>query len=226
MNPDDELTVGPPVLSAGPPPTAPPEDDHVSIIEEQSKREKAQFLKLVLAQVQYTGFVKLMPRMKLDEFDRIRSIALIDTFLDMTNRDIMARLGVNESIVTGARKHVHFPVVQETLVEAAVALAAKTIDEMAKVMEGSVAKEMAVGALSGNLDREQLVALQEFASRTAPKPGRTSDQKGILFPPKLLEIIARGVQMMPKPVDGQLIEISASRVNVPLLEEAEDADTD
>lgn len=226
MNADDDLTVGPPVLAAGPPPIAAPEDDHISIIEEQSRRGKAQFIVLVLAQVQYTSFVRLMPRMKLNEFDTVRSIAFIDAFFDMTNRDIMARLGVNESVVTGARKHVHFPVVQEALVEAAVALAAKTIDEMAKVMEGSVAKEMAVGALSGNLDREQLVALQEFASRTAPKPGRTSDQKGILFPPELLEIIARGVQMMPKPVDGQVIEISASRVNVPLLEEAEDADSD
>lgn len=226
MNPDDDLTVEPPVLAAGPPLAEPSEDDHISIVEEQSKREKAQFLKLVLAQVQYTGFVKLEPRMKLDEFDRVRSIALIDTFLDMTNRAIMARLGINECVITGARKHVHFPVVQESLVEAAVALAVKTIDEMAKVMEGSVAKEMAVSALSSGTTREQLVALQEFASRTAPKPGRTSDQKGILFPPELLEIIARGVQMMPKPVDGQVIEISASRVNVPQLEEYNNADTD
>lgn len=226
MSPDEELIVEPPVLGAGPPPVEPPEGDHISIIEEQAKREKAQFLRLVLSQVQYTGFVKLTPRMKLDEFDKVRSIALIDTFLDMTNRDIMARLGVNESIVTGTRKHVHFPVVQEALVEAAVSLAAKTIDEMAKVMESSIAKEMASGALTGSLDREQLVALQEFASRTSPKPGRTSDQKGILFPPELLEIIARGVQMMPKPVDGQVIEISASRVNVPLLEEFNDEDAD
>jgi hypothetical protein len=199
----------------------PPADDgapgsELLAVEDQQRQETIRFLNLVVSQVPYSKVLKLDPRPNVPDFHKVRIVALNDLFLGHTPDDFYTRTGHTPDTVYKTRRHKHYDAVCELLVKAAESLAVDTIEEMTKVMEGSVAAEMAHSAMTEGTTRERLDALREFSARLAPKPGREKgDGKGVLFPPELLDVIERGLRM----THGlQVVDIKGSVVNVPMLE--------
>lgn len=199
-----------------------------------SKDEAARFLSLVAKGVKYSDF---MEHVAVNVFEELRSVSLVDSFFALDDAAVCAKLRMSKEQLQGYREHPQYEPVKEALRASAKQLGgASTVDGMAEAMERNVAHEVYGMAMLAGSDRERLKALDAFVDRRSAKKGREPEKgSALVIPERLLELMAKGLEMEKHLVgpavrqigEGPVIdlaveqddEISADVLNVPLQEE-------
>lgn len=229
-----------PALAADKPKRSrPSKTDPVELARADARRSDVRALSLISRSVPYSAFMDADPPIGVGLFEEIRGIALVDAFfIELSDAEVCAKLGVSPDHLGDLRRHPHYEPVKAAMRESARRLSApRTLDDMAEAIEPEVAREMYSLAMSCGSPREQLKALEAFADRRSAKKGREQQEgAGLLLPERFVEALELGLRMekhliesaraeklvgsgsVPAAIgagDEQVIEISASVVNVP-----------
>jgi len=202
-----------------------------------NRDETARWLSLVSRGVKYSDFLDADPPLGVNVFEELRTVALIDTFFQLDDAAILAKIDMQPDVLKGYRENPQYQPMVDALKGSAKRLGgADTVDGVAEAMEKEVVHEVyAMGMLEGNA-REKLKALTEFVDRRSAKKGREGDAgSALMIPERMLELMALGLEkerhlLPPEPRkigEGSVIDIaaeaddsiSADRLNVPTQEE-------
>jgi hypothetical protein len=185
-------------------------------------------LTLISSGVNYTDFLALDPPLAANTFLELRGLSLLDTFMDLTDGELILKLDLLPTRVADLRAHPHYPTMCDRLKAAAQRLAsAATIDGMAEAGERDVARELLYTATHGDKPAARLRAAESLADRRSSKKVREPEQRVLSFPEGMMEVMRIAMEMAGRqlphaPVAGLLdpgepaIEIRADRLNVPI----------
>lgn len=209
-----------------------PLKDPLTRVRKEQRAEAAQFMSLVTKGVPYSAFLDADPPLAVNTFAALRNVGTVDQFFDFDDAAICVRLEISKDELARYRENPHYPKIREALVTSARRLGgARTIDSLAENMEGEVAQELYAMGMLEKSPREKIKALDAFADRRSAKKTRQEQVgSGMVLPERLLDVIKLGLewekhllQERGRPAlaagDEDVIEISASRLNVPAEED-------
>lgn len=177
--------------------------DPVAQAEQAAKDELARFVSLVTREVQWSQFLgsgepgEPEPP-SVPVFMDLRTLGMVDAFFGYDDALVCQKLSWAPETVASLRANPFYPIIKQALFDAARRLGgAKTIDQVAEVLEGAVGRQMAsVALLDGGDAKIRGKMLESFADRRSAKISRGVDGAGgIVFPERLLELMEAGLAM-------------------------------
>lgn len=182
----------------------------------QDDREIRTFMLMLAEHVKYSDFIDLEPALSTSDFLKLRNLAIIDRFYQLTDEEITAKTGNAAAQVKRLREHPHMKTILAAIEEKARHLAKpRTFDKWAEDAEDRVAAETLAVALTEGKSKEKLAALAEFSSRTSGKKGRDDGgQRAPMFPEDVLKLMYYARHVLP-PIPAPDEEVNGSVLRVP-----------
>lgn len=183
---------------------------------EDSLRDDGQvkkFWALVLENVTYSDFIRLDPPLKVNRFQEIRTLVVLDRFWDLSDEEIEGKLGISAEHLAMLRQNPHYGAVAEAVAAEAIRLSSpRTLDEWASdpKVEDRVASELFMLGLSQASARDRVAALSAYADRRSAKKGREAEEApAISLPPNFVQAIMHVYQMGAQGQAGQQAALPA-----------------
>ncbi len=183
--------------------------------------EIKRFIQVTISLVNYGQFIGLTPPLPVDQFERLRAIAMIDEFFSVSDPEIKTRLLVTDAFLTQTRANPHYLTMRESIRAAAKIVSGVNGDmtQFSESVQGVVAQEFLTLGLTAVGERERLVALGQLADRASPKRSRKELPAPVVsFPDNVLRTIQMALEAgMKFGAEGAAVKIDAAKLNVPPL---------
>lgn len=165
----------------------------------QNDSQVKKFWALVVEGVPYSQFIGLEPPLKVNRFQEIRTLVILDRFWDLSDDEIAEKLGISADHLAMLRGNPHYEAVAAAVTAEAVRLSSpRTFDEWAAdpKVEDRVASELLMTGLSTSSARDRVAALSAFADRRSAKKGREAEEApAVSLPPNFVQAIMHVYQM-------------------------------
>lgn len=227
-----------------------PEEDALESAHRTGLSIDSDFLQLVMAQIQVSDYLGVeeegVEGISIPLFSTLRLLCVIDQLYHLSDAEIIAKLKIRTTLEVGAlRKNPHYQKMLISVREAVKTVSSMTtMDQVAEMTEGRMAKSVASMATRPKGSRERMKALEAIVDRRSQKKSRKGEGGGgvhLHFPPSVFTSILEthrvlqergggapevrlalppGASQMPQQFIEDADEIDGSVVNVPLPEEA------
>lgn len=194
-----------------------PQEDALDSAHRAGLSIDADFLHLVMAQIQVSDYLGSEEEegaegISIPLFSTLRLLCVIDQLYHLSDAEILAKLKIKTTLeVVALRKNPHYQKMLTSVREAVKTVSSMTtMDQVAEMTEGRMAKSVASMATRPKGSRERMKALEAIVDRRSQKKSRKGEGGGgvhLHFPPSVFASIVETHRVLQERGGGEAPEV-------------------